>query len=92
MTFKTVEATGYSERTVRRIVSDISGTAFISLAKCYKVYHKGAIAPLYIGMVRVGQHRSHTFGKPRFRGNRYSIRNPSSRKGTYGQNMGVLKK
>ena len=41
-------------------------------------FHKGA---LYIGMARVGQ----------FRGNRPSIRNPSSRKGTYGQNMGFLK-
>ena len=29
---------------------------------------------------------------PRFRGNRHSIRNPSSQKGTYSQNMGVLKK
>ena len=28
--------------------------------------HKGAIAPLYIGMVRVGQHRSHTFRKSVF--------------------------
>ena len=39
MTFKTAEATGYSERTVRRIVtekSDISGTAFTSPAKRYK--------------------------------------------------------
>ena len=34
----------------------------------YNVYHdhKGAIAPLYIGMVRVGQHRSHTLGKSAF--------------------------
>ena len=40
MTFKTAEATGYSERTVRRIVSDISGTAFISPAKRYTVYRK----------------------------------------------------
>ena len=38
--FKTAEATGYSERTVTRIVSDISGTAFISPAKRYKVYRK----------------------------------------------------
>ena len=30
------------------------------------LYHKGAIAPLYIGMTRVGQHRSHTFGKSTF--------------------------
>ena len=30
------------------------------------VYHKGAIAPLYIGIVVVGQHRSHTFGKSAF--------------------------
>ena len=29
-------------------------------------YHKGAIAPLYIGMTRVGQHHSHTFGKSTF--------------------------
>ena len=29
------------------------------------VYHKGAIAP-YIGIVRVGQHRSHTLGKSAF--------------------------
>ena len=29
--------------------------------------------------------------KMHFRGNRHSIRNPSSRKGNYGQNMGVLK-
>ena len=56
------------------------------------VYHKGAVAPLYIGIVRVGQHCSHTFGNPCFRGNTHTIRNPSSRKGTYGQNMGVLKK
>ena len=27
---------------------------------------KGAIAPLYIGIVRVGQHCSHTFGKSAF--------------------------
>ena len=36
LTFKTAEATSYSERTVRRIVtekSDISGTAFTSSAK-----------------------------------------------------------
>ena len=25
------------------------------------IYHKGAIAPLYIGMARVSQHRSHTY-------------------------------
>ena len=24
------------------------------------MYHKGAVAPLYIGIVQVGQHRSHT--------------------------------
>ena len=30
------------------------------------MYHKGAIAPLYIGMARVGQHRSHTFAKSAF--------------------------
>ena len=29
-------------------------------------YHKGAIAPLYIGIVVVGQHRSHTFAKSAF--------------------------
>ena len=29
-------------------------------------YHKGALAPLYIGIVVVGQHRSHTFGKSAF--------------------------
>ena len=29
-------------------------------------YHKGAIAPLYIGMARVGQHHSHTFEKSMF--------------------------
>ena len=49
--------------------------------------HKGAIAPLYIGIVRVGQHRSEN---PHFRGNTHSFRNPSSQKGTNGQNMGVL--
>ena len=31
-------------------------------AVAVRVYHKGAIAPLYIGIVVVGQHRSHTFG------------------------------
>ena len=30
-------------------------------------------------------------GFPHFRGNRHSIRNPSSQKGTYGQNMGSSK-
>ena len=43
LTFKTVEATSYRERTVRRIVtekSDISGTAFISPTKRYKVDRK----------------------------------------------------
>ena len=46
LTFKTAEATGYSERTVRRIVtekSEISGSAFISPAKCYKVDRKKII-------------------------------------------------
>ena len=28
--------------------------------------HKGTLAPLYIGIVVVGQHRSHTFGKSAF--------------------------
>ena len=27
------------------------------------MYHKVAVAPLYIGIVQVGQHRSHTFAK-----------------------------
>ena len=39
--------------------------------------------PFVIGMARVGQHHSDTFGKSTF---------PSSQKGTYSQNMGVLKK
>ena len=30
------------------------------------LYHKGAVTPLYIGIVHVGQHRSHTFGKSVF--------------------------
>ena len=38
----------------------------LRLLKSYFVYHKGAIAPLYIGMAQVGQHRSHTFGKSTF--------------------------
>ena len=40
LTSKTAEATGYSERTVRRIVakkSEMSGAAFTSPAKRYKV-------------------------------------------------------
>ena len=36
------------------------------LYRRHEVYHKGAIAPLYIGIVVVGQHRSHTFGKSAF--------------------------
>ena len=55
-------------------------------------YHNGAIAPLYIGMVQVGQH-SHTFeihvsvvietqSEIRLHERVY----------TYGQNLGVLKK
>ena len=36
------------------------------LQKWVVYYHKGAIAPLYIGMAWVGQHRSHTFGKSTF--------------------------
>ena len=30
------------------------------------MYQKGAVAPLYIGIVQVGQHRSHTFAKSAF--------------------------
>ena len=43
LTFKTEVATGYSERTVKRIVtkkSDISVTVFTSPAKCYTVERK----------------------------------------------------
>ena len=57
---------------------------------CHLGYHKGAIAPLYIGwLASIAPIHSEN---PRFRGNRHSIQNSSSRKGTYGQNMGVLKK
>ena len=38
----------------------------VSPDKYGAVYHKGALAPLYIGIVVVGQHRSHTFGKSAF--------------------------
>ena len=58
----------------------------------YTKYHKGAIAPLYIGIVHgLASIAPIHLENPRFRGNRHSIRNPSSQKGTYGQNMGVLK-
>ena len=43
LTLKTAEATGYSERTVRRIVAEkaeTSGAAFASLPKCCKVQEK----------------------------------------------------
>ena len=43
LTHKTAEATGYGERTVRRIVSEksaLSGAAFSSPAKQYKVDRK----------------------------------------------------
>ena len=43
-------------------------------------YHRGVIDPMYMGIVQVGQQI----------GNRHSIRNLSSRKGTYGQNIEVL--
>ena len=50
--------------------------------------HKGAIAPLYIGLASIAPIHSEN---PHFCGNRHSIRIPSSQKGTYGQNMGALK-
>ena len=56
-------------------------------------YHKGAIAPLYILW---GWHELASITPIRSENLRFcdnsSIWNPSSRKGTYGQNMGVLKK
>ena len=55
-------------------------------------YHKGALAPLYIGSCGLASIAPIHSENPRFRGNRHSIRNPSTQKGTYGQNMGVLKK
>ena len=39
--------------------------AYSTLSSCM-VNHKGAIAPLYIGMTRVRQHHSHTFEKSTF--------------------------
>ena len=44
------------------------GRALTVGSGCVRVYpyHKGVVAPLYIGMVRVGQHRSHTFAKSAF--------------------------
>ena len=51
--------------------------------------HKGAIALRYIGMMRVGQHYPHIISH--FHGDMHSIRNPSSQKGTYGQNKEDLK-
>ena len=54
------------------------------------IYHKGTIAPLYTDWpCSITPIHSEN---QRFRGNRHSLWNLSSRKGTYGQNMGVLKK
>ena len=46
-------------------------------------------SPLYIGIVRVWP--ASYLENLRFHGNMQPIQNPSLRKGTYGQNMGVLK-
>ena len=47
-----------------------------------------SFAPKSLGWHRLASIAPIHSENPRFRGNRHSIRNPSSQKGTYGQNMG----
>ena len=47
-------------------IIEFSNLSSIMYTYMYNVYHKGVIAPLYIGIVVVGQYRSHTFGKSAF--------------------------
>ena len=53
------------------------------------IHYSPSILWKYIGIASIAPIH---LENPRFRGNRHSIRNPSSPKDTYGQNMGVLKK
>ena len=48
------------------IIGAKSRILYVFMLFCLCIYHKGAIAPLYIGIVVVGQHRSHTFAKSAF--------------------------
>ena len=45
---------------------DLSLYTHLTVSEVLGSYHEGALAPLYIGIVVVGQHRSHTFRKSAF--------------------------
>ena len=63
---KVDEVISKSDNAAGESVAKSQGEIQYNIIQHFLHNHKGAIAPLYIGIVVVGQHRSHTFAKSAF--------------------------